>query len=101
MGEVFAGRRNSRAWAALKSSMPRTVSVLSTTRTSLVAEFDPMLTWSSWPCDEGIESQEAGQQRPLFWLTMLAAVYCGIMKPLFRPGLATRYFGKPRRPWIS
>ena len=62
MGEDFAGRRNSSAWAALKSSIARTVSTLSTTRTSFVAEFEPMLTWSSCPCDDGMESQETVEQ---------------------------------------
>ena len=31
----------------------------------------------------------------------VAAVYCGIMKPLFKPGLATRKLGSPRVPLIS
>ena len=70
-------------------------------RTSLVALLEPMETWSSCPWDEGMESHEAGQHSPLFWETMLAAVYCGIMKPLFRPGSVTRYLGRPRRPWMS
>ena len=81
--------------------MASTRSVLSTTRRSFVAAFEPMLTWSSCPCDEGIESTEAGMQSPFDWLTIDAAVYCGIMKPLFRPGLATRNFGRSRAPEIS
>ncbi|GFI54166.1 hypothetical protein IMSAGC022_00777 [Alistipes sp.] len=40
-------------------------------------------------------------QRPLLWLTIEAAVYCGIMKPLFRPGLATRNEGSSREPEMS
>ena len=60
-----------------------------------------METWSSWPWDEGMESHDAGQHRPLFWDTMDAAVYCGIMKPLLRPGSATRYLGRPLRPSMS
>ena len=44
---------------------------------------------------------EAGQQSILFWLTIEAAVYCGIINPEFRPGLATRNFGRPRTPAIS
>ncbi len=47
-------------------------------------------------CDDGIESHDAGQQSPLDWLTIDAAVYCGIMKPLFRPGRATKKAGRPR-----
>ena len=39
------------------------------------------------PCEEGIESADAGMHSPLLWLTIEAAVYCGIMKPLLRPGL--------------
>ncbi len=81
--------------------MPSTSSTLSTTRTSFVAAFDPILTWSSCPCDEGMESQDAGQQSPLFWLTTEAAVYCGIIKPLFRPDSATRKDGSPRCPEMS
>ena len=38
----------------------RTLSVFSTTLTSFVAALAPMLTWSSWPWDEGIESALAG-----------------------------------------
>ncbi len=83
------------------SSMASTRSVLSTTRASFVAAFEPMLTWSSCPCDEGIESTEAGMQSPLLWLTIEAAVYCGIMKPLLSPGSATRKWGSPRDPEIS
>ena len=66
-----------------------------------MAALEPMLTWSSCPCDEGIESTEAGMHSPLDWLTIDAAVYCGIMKPLFSPGLATRNFGSSRAPEIS
>ena len=43
-------------------------------------------------------SAEDGIQRVLLWLTMEADVYWGIMKPLFRPGLATRNEGRPRLP---
>ena len=60
-----------------------------------------MLTWSSWPCEEGMESADAGMHSPLLWLTIEAAVYCGIMKPLLRPGLATRNEGSPREPEMS
>lgn len=48
-----------------------------------------------------MESTDAGQQSPLFWLTIEAAVYCGIMKPLLSPGVATRNFGRPRWPEIN
>jgi hypothetical protein len=48
-----------------------------------------------------MESHDAGQQRPLFWLTMDAAVYCGIMNPLLRPASLTRNLGSPLCPEIS
>ena len=94
------GRRNSNACAAFISSMASTRSLFCTTFHSLVAAFEPMLTWSSWPCDEGMESHDAGQQSPFDWLTIEAAVYCGIIKPLLRPGLATRKCGNSRAPEI-
>jgi hypothetical protein len=37
----------------------------------------------------------------LFWLAILAAVYCGIIKPEFKPGLSTKKAGKLRNPEIS
>ena len=89
------------ACAALNSSMASTRSVLQTTRQSFVAALEPMLTWSSCPCDEGIESTDAGMHSPLDWLTIDAAVYCGIIKPLFSPGFATRNLGSSRAPEIS
>ena len=78
--------------------MPSTCSVFSTTRRALVAALAPMLTWSSWPLLLTMLSTEAGVQSCLFWLTMPAAVYCGIIRPEFRPGSATRNGGKPRCP---
>jgi hypothetical protein len=41
----------------------------------LMAALAPMLTWSSWPLEDTIESTEAGVQYCLFWLTIEAAVY--------------------------
>ena len=78
------------ACAALKSSMARMRSRFCSTCQALVAALAPMLTWSSCPCDDCMESTEAGVHSVLFWLTMEAAVYCGIIKPELRPGLATR-----------
>ena len=43
----------------------------------------------------------AGMHSPLDWLTIDAAVYCGIIKPLFSPGFATRNLGSSRAPEIS
>ena len=57
-----------------------------------------MLTWSSWPLLDTIESTEAGVQSCLFWLTMEAAVYCAIMSPEWSPGLGLRKAGNPRAP---
>ena len=45
----------------------------------------PMETKSSWLAEEGIESTEAGCASTLFSLTIEAAEYCTIIKPLFRP----------------
>ena len=55
----------------------------------------PMLTWSSCPADDGIESTDAGCARLLHSLTSDAAVYCTSMKPEFRPLSATRNAGSP------
>jgi len=67
--------------------------VLLTTRYSFVAALEPNDTWSSCPCEESIVSTEAGVQSCLDWLTTDAAQYCGIMKPEFTPGFATRNDG--------
>ena len=100
VSEERIGRRNSSACAAFISSMASTRSLFCTTFHSFVAAFEPILTWSSCPCDDGMESHEAGQQSPFDWLTMEAAVYCGIMNPLLSPGLATRKCGRLRTPDI-
>ena len=39
----------------------------------------PMLTWSSWSPELGMESTLAGWQRTLFSATSAAAVYWAIM----------------------
>jgi hypothetical protein len=54
-----------------------------------------MLTWSSCPADEGIESTDAGWARLLPSETRDAAVYCRSMNPLFVPGCFTRNGGSP------
>ena len=43
----------------------------------------------------------AGVQSCLLWLTIEAAVYCGIIKPELSPGLATRNGGKFLLPLMS
>mgnify|MGYP000683722960 FL=1 len=45
-----------------------------------------------------MESTLAGVANCLFALTILAAVYCGIIKPEFNPGLFTKKTGNPRSP---
>ena len=45
-----------------------------------------------------MESADEGIQSVLFWLTIDAAVYWGIIKPLFKPGSATKKLGKPLVP---
>ena len=49
-----------------------------------------MLTWSSRPALEGIESTLAGWQRTLFSLTSDALATCAIMKPEWSPLPAAR-----------
>jgi hypothetical protein len=54
-----------------------------------------MLTWSSCPADDGIESTDAGCASVLHSLTSDAAVYCTSMKPEFSPLAFTRNGGSP------
>ena len=58
----------------------------------------PMLTWSSWLAEVGMELTLAGWARLLFSETRAAAVYCTIMKPELRPPLVIRKGGR-RPPW--
>src|SRR6266542_1845118 len=55
----------------------------------------PMLTWSSWPADDGMESTEAGWARLFDSDTSDAAVYWRSMNPEFMPGRSTRNAGRP------
>ena len=48
-----------------------------------------------------MESTEHGEHNCLFLLTIAAAAYCGIMKPEFKPELATRNSGVLRSPAIK
>src|SRR5205085_9754754 len=93
MEEDLCGFLNSNACAAVNSSIAMICSRFSATRKHLVAAFAPMLTWSSCPLEETMESTEAGVHNCLFWLTMDPAVYCGLMNPELRPALATRKGG--------
>src|SRR5690554_4480313 len=88
----------SNACAALNNSMAKIRSRLSTTFNAFVAAFAPMLTWSSCPLLDTILSVLAGTAYCLFWLTILAAVYCGIMKPEFNPGFCTKMGANHVRP---
>jgi hypothetical protein len=54
-----------------------------------------MLTWSSCPAEDGIESTAAGWARPLPSDTREAAVYWTNMKPEFSPASSTRNAGRP------
>ena len=57
-----------------------------------------MLTWSSCPADDGIESTEAGWASDFDSDTSDAAVYCTIMNPEFIPAaLGDRRHGHQRR----
>src|SRR5690606_33634002 len=93
--------RNSTACRALSNSIPKMVSTFATTSAAFTAPFAPMLTWSSCPLLESIVSTDAGVQSCLFLLTMLAAVYCGIIKPEFRPASVIRNGGNLRSPPMS
>ena len=48
-----------------------------------------------------MESEDEGIVKVLFWFTMEAAVYCGIIKPEFKPGFLTRKEGSSRLPLMS
>ena len=100
-GDDFSGRRNSSACAAFSNSMAKIFSTLLTMTYAFVAAFAPILTWSSCPCDDSIESDEEGIVKVLFWFTIEAAVYCGIMNPEFKPGTFTRKDGSSLLPAIS
>ena len=95
-GDDLNGRLNSNACAAFINSIAKTRSTFSTTHNNFVAAFAPILTWSSCPFDETIESTDAGVHNCLFSLTIDAAVYCGIINPEFNPGFSTKKAGNPR-----
>ncbi len=80
--------------------MATTSATLATMSAALRAAMVPMLTWSSVLAQVGIESTLAGWASTLFSETSAAAVYCGIMKPLFRPLERIRKGGRPRE-WLS
>ena len=54
-----------------------------------------MLTWSSWPALDGIESTDAGCASDLHSETMEAAVYWINMNPLLSPLSGIRNGGRP------
>lgn len=61
--------------------MASTFVTLEMTVRSLRAAVVPMLTWSSWFAEDGMESTDAGWHSTLFSETMEAATYCVIIKP--------------------
>ena len=94
-GAGRSGARRSRACAAASASSAITISAFVTQARACRAEVIPMLTWSSWPAEDGIESTAAGWARLFDSLTSEAAVYCTIMKPEFTPERSTRKAGSP------
>ena len=83
------------------SSIATTRSAFATTSRALRAAIGPMLTWSSWFAEVGIESTEAGCASGLFSLTSAAAVTCAIIRPLQRPGSRARKGGRPERSGLT
>ena len=75
--------------------MARTVCVFFKTRHAFCALIEPMLLWSSWFAEVGMESTLAGCASTLFSDTREAAVYCAIIRPEFNPPLDVRKRGKP------
>ncbi len=55
----------------------------------------PMLTWSSCPAEDGIESTDAGCASDLHSETSDAAVYCTSMNPEWSPLPSIRNGGRP------
>src|SRR5262249_15106893 len=92
-----SGRRKSRACAATSSSTARQLRVKSATWRALSAAVIPMLTWSSRPAEEGMESTEAGWLSPRDSATRAAEVTWAIMKPELSPEFRARKGGSPLR----
>ena len=67
----------------------------STTWRALSAAVMPMLTWSSRPAEEGMESTEAGWLSTRDSATRAAEVTWAIMKPELRPEFFARNGGSP------
>src|SRR5699024_8231009 len=64
-----------------------------------LAALVPILTWSSWLADDGIESTLAGRASVLFSETSEAALYCIIIAPDSRPGLGLKNDGNASFNW--
>ncbi len=71
--------------AAVMISMASECRTFTTTCCSFFALMLPMLTWSSLPALDGIESTLAGWQSTLFSLTRDALATCAIMNPECSP----------------
>ena len=90
-----SGLRISSACAATRTSTARQDRVKSTTCRAFRAAVIPMLTWSSRPAEEGMESTEAGWLSTRDSATRAAEVTWAIMKPEFRPEFFARNGGSP------
>ena len=90
-----SGFRNSSPCAAAISSTASTTSRFCITFRHFRAAIDPMELWSSWLALVGIESTLAGCESTLFSDTILAAVYCAIIRPEFSPPSFARKRGSP------
>src|SRR5919108_659382 len=74
-----AGSRRSSDWAATTASMVTTVRTCSSRARSFSPESHPMLTWSSWLPEVGMESMPAGWARTRHSLTNAPCGYCASM----------------------
>ena len=94
-GDSPSSPRSHAAWAPANSSMPSTFWLLSRIISAFRAAVVPMLTWSSWLADDGMESTDAGWAYILLSDTMDAAAYWAIMKPECTPPCLVRKAGSP------
>ena len=91
------GARSSQAWAAASTSMAIAASASRMHSRAWRAAIMPMLTWSSWPAEDVIESTAAGCARLFISETRDAAVYWQTMNPELTPASPTRNGGQAVR----
>ena len=91
----------SNACAAVNISIAKIYLTFSIILYNCRAEFAPILTWSSWPFEDVIESVLAGFANCLLILTILAAVYWGIINPEFNPESTVKKDGRFLAPDIK